>query len=95
MTNCVHPANLLKALRCSFNDTPLVKERFKGIQANTSTLSPENLDNNHELKTSDSITLADDMMHLYDHFEPKILGGCCGTDGSHIHELAKRISKCK
>lgn len=95
MTNCVHPINLQKALNQSFNTTSLVKERFKGIQANTSSLSPEELDNNQELITSDSISLANDMMLLYDHIDLKILGGCCGTDGAHINELARRIATCK
>lgn len=65
-----------------------VKERFKGIQANTSELSPEELDNCVELKTSDSISLANDMINLYNKFDLKIFGGCCGTDNTHIEEIA-------
>lgn len=91
MTNCVHPTVLRKALSFSFNETKLVKERFGGIQANTSPLSPEELDDCCDLKSSDSISLACDMMELYQYFTPKIFGGCCGTDNIHMEEIAKRL----
>lgn len=93
MTNCVHPTVLIKALSYSFNENKLVKERFCGIQANTSPLSPEELDNCSDLRSSDSVSLACDMMELYKYFDPKIFGGCCGTDKTHIEEIAKRIKK--
>lgn len=93
MTNCVHPIVLRKALSYLFNETKLVKERFRGIQANTSPLSPEELDNCCDLKSSDSVSLANDMVELYKYFTPKIFGGCCGTDNTHIEEIAKRIKK--
>ncbi|MFZ5986872.1 MAG: homocysteine S-methyltransferase family protein [Bacillota bacterium] len=91
MTNCVHPIVLKNALSYPFNETKLVKERFGGIQANTSPLSPEELDNCSDLKSSNSVDLANDMMKLYKYFTPKIFGGCCGTNYTHIEEIAKRI----
>ena len=93
MTNCVHPAVLSKALSHGFNQTNTVQTRFKGIQANTSPLSPEELDNCFDLKTSDSVSLAEDMMALYQQFGLKIFGGCCGTDNSHIEEIARRLKQ--
>lgn len=93
MTNCVHPTVLRKSLSFSFNKTKLVKERFCGIQANTSLLSPEELDNCCELKSSDSVSLACDMIELKQYFTPKIFGGCCGTDNTHIEEIAKRLKE--
>jgi S-methylmethionine-dependent homocysteine/selenocysteine methylase len=93
MTNCVHPIVLKKALSCSFNQTKLVKERFQGIQANASPLSPEELDNCCQLKCSDGVSLAGDMMELYKYFTPKIFGGCCGTDNTHMEEIARRLNK--
>jgi len=92
MTNCVHPKVLNSALSQEYNETLVVKERFKGIQSNTSELSPEELDNCKELKTSDSISLANDMINLYNKFNLKIFGGCCGTDNTHIQEIAKRLT---
>lgn len=93
MTNCVHPTVLAKALSFPFNKTELLKERFCGIQANTSPLSPEELDNCCDLKLTDGISLANDMMKLSRYFIPKIFGGCCGTDKVYIEELAKRLKK--
>ncbi|OOM07418.1 homocysteine S-methyltransferase family protein [Clostridium saccharobutylicum] len=92
MTNCVHPEILNSALAQEFNVTSIVKNRFKGIQANTSKLCPEELDNSVELKTSDSISLANDIINLYNKFNLKIFGGCCGTDNTHIEEIAKRLN---
>ena len=93
MVNCVHPIILKKSLSYPFNKTRLVKERFCGIQSNTSLLLPEELDNCTDLKSSDSVSLVCDMMELYQYFTPKILGGCCGTDNTHIEEIAKRLKK--
>lgn len=89
MTNCVHPTILYKALNNEKNKTRLVKERFHGIQANTSALSPEELDNSSELICSNCIDLAKEMLSLRKLINLKIIGGCCGTDYSHIEEVAK------
>lgn len=92
MVNCVHPRILYSALEKEYNKTPLVKERFGGIQANTSSLSPEELDNSADLKCSDSIELANEIIKLNDFINLNIVGGCCGTDNTHIEQIAKRIS---
>jgi S-methylmethionine-dependent homocysteine/selenocysteine methylase len=91
MSNCIHPIILGKALLHSFNQTELVRTRFKGIQANASPLSPEELDHSCELKGSDPIHLADEMMKLRQQYRLKIFGGCCGTDQTHMEELARRL----
>lgn len=92
MANCIHPRILYSALSKAFNRTPLVKDRFGGIQANTSPLSPEELDNSIDLKSSDHIELANEIIKLNDFINLNIVGGCCGTDNTHISEIAKRIS---
>jgi S-methylmethionine-dependent homocysteine/selenocysteine methylase len=92
MTNCVHPKVVAKALSQTYNKTALVGNRFKGIQANTSPLSPEELDNSFDLKTSNAYDLASDMIMLYENFDFKIFGGCCGTDNTHMNEIARRLS---
>ena len=92
MVNCIHPLVLEEALSHYFNKTMIVRQRFHGIQANTSTLSPEELDNSEKLVTSDKTSLANNMIELSKYIDLKIYGGCCGTDGSHMEALAKRIS---
>jgi S-methylmethionine-dependent homocysteine/selenocysteine methylase len=92
MTNCVHPLIVKSALEQPCNATALVMRRFKGIQANASSLSPEELDGNCDLQSSDGATLAGAMMELRRYCDLKIFGGCCGTDASHIEEIAQRLS---
>ncbi|MGG7178388.1 homocysteine S-methyltransferase family protein [Clostridium paraputrificum] len=89
MTNCVHPDIVYEALYKDFNQTDTVKNRFIGIQANAACLSPEELDNSHDLVSSDPISLANSIMKLRNDFNFKILGGCCGTDDKYIEEIAK------
>lgn len=91
MTNCVHPTVLYKALSCEFNRTSLVKQRLRGIQANTSPLPPEELDNSTDLKCSGCNELAKSIQSLSDLISLKIVGGCCGTDNTHIGSIAEYI----
>lgn len=91
MTNCVHPSVVTEALNYEFNQTPEVRTRFQGIQANTSPLSPEELDHAKELMCSDPVALASKISELKELYDFKIYGGCCGTDGSHMEEIAKML----
>jgi len=91
MTNCIHPKILRNALHESNSD--LVKNRFKGIMANAAYLPPEKLDKLSETISSNAETLADEIVRLNKDFGLKICGGCCGTDASHIRELAKQLRK--
>lgn len=91
MTNCVHPSIVLKALSQSFNNTDIVKERFRGIQANTSPLSYAELDGATDLKCSEPEEFADEMMKLRKTGHMQIWGGCCGTDNRHMEAIASKI----
>lgn len=90
MANCVHPKIVKHALRV--NDTDLVRERFKGIQANAAYLNPEELDKPSETISSGAKELADEITSLTAEFPLKIYGGCCGTDGTHLGEFARRLT---
>lgn len=91
MSNCIHPKLLFQALSQSFNQTPLVRERFRGIQANTSAASYAELDRSPALKGAEPEALADDMMRLTEVSAIKVWGGCCGTDHRHMACLAERL----
>ncbi len=91
MANCVHPLVLKQAITHPSNQTELVRTRFCGLQANTSPLSPEELDQCEDLKTSDSVSLAEQMMDLNQYITMKIYGGCCGTTKTHMLEIAERL----
>lgn len=91
MTNCVHPKIVYEALLHPFNNNEIVHRRFKGIQVNTSALSYDELDNSKDLKVAEPTQIAIDTVKLREISPFQIFGGCCGTDGRHMSEIAKRI----
>ena len=93
MTNCVHPAIVTQALAQSFNQSPLVRKRFLGLQANTSALPYTALDNSLDLHTSPPDDLAQGMLRLKKENGFKIFGGCCGTDARHMESIAQIITQ--
>ncbi len=88
MTNCVHPNIVLNSLSQPFNVNETVRQRFLGIQANTSELSYDKLDNSAELRCSDPESFAHDVIKLNCFHKMKIIGGCCGTDNRHMECIA-------
>lgn len=93
MANCVHPDVLRQALSHPRNDSFLVRERFQGLQANASALSPEELDGRADLKSSSPEELTDRLMTLLWDFPLKIYGGCCGTNEHHLNNFAEMLSR--
>jgi homocysteine S-methyltransferase len=86
MVNCVHPETLEAALDISR------PERLAGFQANTSRRDPRELDGTPELETEPPEVFAQAMLRLHRRFGLRILGGCCGTDASHIRALAAGLA---
>ena len=93
MTNCVHPSVVCKALLQSFNWNETVKERFLGIQANTSPLSYAELDGAEDLHCSEPEEFAEEVIKLQRVADIKIWGGCCGTDCRHMECVARKVEK--
>ena len=91
MSNCVHPSIVLRALTHSFNQNIIVKERFQGIQANTSPLSYAELDGSQDLKCSEPTEFAEEMLKLASVGDFRIWGGCCGTDNRHMECVAQKL----
>ena len=91
MTNCVHPSIVFEALSQPFNQNTIVKNRFLGIQANTSTLSYAEFDESLDLKCSDPKQFAEVMLKLREISNINIFGGCCGTDSRHMEQVANRL----
>lgn len=91
MTNCVHPRIVFQALSNPLNDNALVKQRFCGIQANTSPLPYAMLDNSPDLHCTQPEEFAKEMLQLSKIGGFKIWGGCCGTDNRHMECVAKRL----
>ncbi len=95
MVNCVHPSNFKKCIESNQINRATILSRLIGLQANTSLKSPEELDNLCELDSQEPEPFADLMVALYRDYGTKILGGCCGSDNSHIEQIASRLSKLK
>lgn len=91
MANCVHPRIVFQALCQPFNDNALVKQRFCGIQANTSPLPYAMLDNSADLHCTEPEAFAEEMLQLLQLGNFKIWGGCCGTDDRHMECIAKKL----
>jgi S-methylmethionine-dependent homocysteine/selenocysteine methylase len=89
MVNCVHHSTLATALS---GLDEAVRGRLLGLQANTSAKRPEELDGMVELDSERSGAFGTAMAGLRTEFGLRVLGGCCGTDGSHIRSLAKRLA---
>jgi homocysteine S-methyltransferase len=93
--NCVHPTVFADAMRQEAQVMPSLGERLIGLQANTSPLSPEDLEGSATLQTEDPSSFAASMLQLNEAFGTKVLGGCCGTGPAHIRHLAAQIQKRK
>jgi homocysteine S-methyltransferase len=93
MVNCVHPIVLNSAVESLKNSTDLLRQRLFGIQANTSCKSPEELEGLEILDTDDPISFSKAIIELYEKYGIKILGGCCGTDHTHINGIAEQYKE--
>lgn len=91
MVNCVHPTIFDQAMSQEIKVSKYIKERILGLQANTSSKSPDELNDLAYLDTSEPDEFGELMVSLHHRFGIKILGGCCGSDGNHITQIAKRI----
>jgi S-methylmethionine-dependent homocysteine/selenocysteine methylase len=85
MINCAHPEHFDDALSAG-REWPL---RVRGIRANASRRSHEELDAAPTLDDGDPMELAMDYRRLVTALpQLNILGGCCGTDHRHVAAIA-------
>lgn len=88
MINCAHPEHFMKVLSKDGD----WKRRIKGVRANASCKSHEELDNSHSLDIGDMKDLAQNYQQLISVLpELKIFGGCCGTDHRHIQKICEVV----
>jgi len=93
MVNCVHPAVFMEALAAETRADDKLSERVIGIQANTSSKSPEELENLPYLDTTEPEPFAELLQQIHRTFGTRILGGCCGTDNRHIEKIAALLAR--
>lgn len=92
MVNCAHPGHLEPTLRAAADRGAAWLERFRGLRANASRKSHEELDNSETLDRGAPDELAADMGRLFREFDFRLVGGCCGTDAEHISAIARAVS---
>lgn len=87
MVNCAHPTHFDHVL-----DGGGWVSRIRGIRANASDASHEELDEAVELDRGDVDDLARRYARLQDVLPPlAVVGGCCGTDHEHISAIADAV----
>lgn len=88
MINCAHPTHFMQTL----NTNQEWKNRIKGIRANASDKSSDELDESTELHSGNKFELADKYVKLMELLPNlKVIGGCCGTDHTHVKEICNSI----
>jgi homocysteine S-methyltransferase len=86
MVNCAHPTHFEQVLR----EGDGWQERVRGLRANASAASHEELDAATELDAGDPVDLAASYARLREeHPWISVLGGCCGTDERHIDAIQR------
>lgn len=93
MVNCAHPEHFIE----EFYEPGEWKKRIGGIRANASLKSHAELDESDTLDAGDKNLLAEGYRDLFELLPSlKVIGGCCGTDHSHIdgicYTLRDRLS---
>lgn len=92
MVNCVHASVFRTAFALELASAPWLATRVVGLQANTSRLSPEELEGRAELDTESPAAFAREMARVHAELGMRLLGGCCGTDERHIAALADLLT---
>ena len=86
MVNCAHPTHFFSILEGHGEWL----SKIRGVRANASRCSHEELDNATELDAGDPQDLGKQFRELRSKLNNlNVLGGCCGTDIRHIGEIAK------
>ena len=89
MINCAHPQHFLH----SFQPDGNWLSRIRGVRANASLKSHAELDESDTLDAGDKCLLADGYNLLFDLLPSlKVIGGCCGTDHSHMDEICQALA---
>ena len=85
MINCAHPSHFVSQFDTGGDWTA----RIRGLRANASRRSHDELDEATELDDGDPVELAADYVSLLDRLSHvNVFGGCCGTDHRHIAEIS-------
>ena len=86
MINCAHPEHFKSVL----NTGESWIRRIKGLRANASKKSHAELDESETLDIGNKAELAQDYRDLRSQLPNlSIIGGCCGTDSTHLESICQ------
>ena len=90
MINCAHPTHFTDVLAVEGT----WRERIRGVRANASKRSHAELDASTDLDAGDAAVLGQEYRELK-RLLPNlnVLGGCCGTDHSHVQAIASMCAR--
>lgn len=91
LTNCIHPDVLQRSFLNVKDEENILQKRLFGIQANSSSKRPEELDELEVLDQDTPANWAKGMVDLNKKYNLKILGGCCGTDSEFISSVVELL----
>jgi homocysteine S-methyltransferase len=86
---CLYPTHAQTALQALRAARPDLVKRVRGLKANASPLSPEELAKLNRLAATDVRIWVRDELACGSEFDLVMLGGCCGTDERYIDALAR------
>lgn len=85
MINCAHPTHFADALPAGATWA----QRIRGLRANASKRSHQELNDSPDLDDGDPIALGGEYRDLLRrHPQINVLGGCCGTDHRHVESIS-------
>lgn len=88
MINCAHPTHFENVLETGADWT----NRIRGLRANSSTKSHEELNESVTLDEGNPSELGKQHRQLFNKLKNvNVFGGCCGTDHRHVEEICKAI----
>jgi S-methylmethionine-dependent homocysteine/selenocysteine methylase len=86
MVNCAHPTHFAHVLDPALAFT----RRIRGVRANASQRSHQELDDSPDLDAGDPEQLGKEYRELANaHPALRVLGGCCGTDDRHVRAIGR------
>jgi S-methylmethionine-dependent homocysteine/selenocysteine methylase len=89
MINCAHPTHFAGTL----SGAGAWIERVRGVRANASKRSHQELNDALDLDDGDPVELGQQYSDLLErHAQINVLGGCCGTDHRHVEQI---VMACK
>ena len=85
MINCAHPTHFAGTLSAG----GAWIERVRGVRANASKRSHQELNEAPDLDDGDPVELGQQYSDLLErHPQINVLGGCCGTDHRHVEQIS-------